>query len=71
MSVSVPTLIRMKKGDPSVGMGVYATALWLMGRHASLPEVAAPALDLNALEQDIEAVRQRNRRLSRKPEELA
>ncbi len=66
MAVSVPTLIRMEKGDPSVGMGVYATALWLMGRHAALPEVAAPAQDLNALEQDIEAVRQRGRRMSRK-----
>ena len=67
LSVSVPTLIRMEKGDPSVGMGVYATALWLMGRHAALSEVAAPARDLNALEQDIEAVRQRSKRLSRKP----
>jgi hypothetical protein len=28
--------------------------------------VAAPAQDLNALEQDIEAVRQRARRMSRK-----
>lgn len=68
LSVSVPTLIRMEKGDPSVGMGVYATALWLMGRHAALPETAAPEHDLNALEQDIEAVRQRSRRLSRAPE---
>ena len=68
LSVSVPTLIRMEKGDPSVGMGVYATALWLIGRHAALPEMAAPAQDLNALEQDIEAVRQRSKRLSRKPE---
>ena len=70
LSVSVPTLIRMEKGDPSVGMGVYATALWLMGRHTALPEVAAPAQDLNALEQDIEAVRQRSKRLSRKPEQV-
>ena len=68
LAVSVPTLIRMEKGDPSVGMGVYATALWLMGRHLALPEVAAPEHDLNALKQDIEAVRQRSRRLSRKPE---
>jgi transcriptional regulator with XRE-family HTH domain len=70
LSVSVPTLIRMEKGDPSVGMGVYATALWLMGRHAALPDVAAPAQDLNALEQDIEAVRQRSKRLSRKPKQV-
>jgi hypothetical protein len=67
LSVLVPTLIRMEKGNPSVCMGVYATALWLMGRHAALSEVAAPAQDLNALEQDIEAVRQRSKRLSRKP----
>jgi transcriptional regulator with XRE-family HTH domain len=65
MGVSVPTLIRMEKGDPSVGMGVYATALWLMGRHAALPDMAAPAQDANALAQDIEAVRQRGRRMSR------
>jgi hypothetical protein len=63
MSVSVPTLIRMEKGDPSVGMGVYATALWLMGRHAALPGVAAPEHDATALAQDIEAVRQRGRRM--------
>jgi hypothetical protein len=71
MAVSVPTLIRMEKGDPSVGMGVYASALWLMGRHAQLPEVADPAQDLNALEQDIEAVRQRAQRMSRKSGERA
>lgn len=70
MTVSVPTLIRMEKGDPSVGMGVYITALWLMGRHTALPDIAAPAQDVNALEQDIEAVRQRSRRMSRKPVEL-
>jgi hypothetical protein len=67
MAVSVPTLMRMEKGDPSVGMGVYATALWLMGRHNALSDVASPEHDLNALEQDIEAVRQRGRRMSRQP----
>ena len=71
MGVSVPTLIRMEKGDPSVGMGVYATALWLMGRHAALPDMAAPAQDANALAQDIEAVRQRGRRMSRQSEKVA
>jgi transcriptional regulator with XRE-family HTH domain len=71
MGVSVPTLIRMEKGDPSVGMGVYATALWLMGRHAALPDMAAPAQDLNALAQDIEAVRQRGRRMSRQSAQVA
>lgn len=69
LAVSVPTLIRMEKGDPTVGMGVYATALWFMGRHAVLPEVAAPEHDRNALKKDIEAARQRSRRLSRRPAE--
>ena len=65
MSVSVPTLVRMEQGDASVGMGVYATALWLMGRHQALPDVAAPAHDLMALEQDIQAVKARQARQKR------
>lgn len=61
MGVSVPTLVRMEKGDPAVGMGVYATALWLMGRHQALAEVAAPQHDLGALELDIQAIRSRRK----------
>ena len=32
IGVSEPALMPMEKGDPSVSMGVYATALWLVGR---------------------------------------
>lgn len=64
MGVSVPTLSRMEKGDPAVGMGVYATALWLMGQHQALADIAAPQHDLGALELDIQAIK--GRRLSRK-----
>ena len=32
IGVSEPTLVRMEKGDPSVAFGIYATALWLIGR---------------------------------------
>lgn len=53
LGCSVPTLIRMEKGDPGVGMGIYATALWLIGRVAALPELAAPAADRGALENDV------------------
>lgn len=53
MGVSVPTLMRMEKGDPSVSMGVYLTALWLIGRHKALAELANPKEDLAALELDI------------------
>ena len=37
LGVSVPTLIRMERGDPGVGMGIYATALWLIGRARRCP----------------------------------
>lgn len=68
VGVSAPTLIRMEKGDPTVSMGVYATALWLMGRLQALPDVAAPATDLNALEQDVRVARSR---AIRTPESIA
>ncbi|MET0183970.1 MAG: XRE family transcriptional regulator [Achromobacter sp.] len=56
IGVSEPTLVRLEKGDPSVSMGAYATALWLVGRSQALPELAAPELDRGALEQNIRAV---------------
>ncbi len=59
IGVSVPTLIRMEQGDAAVGMGVYASALWLMGRAQALADLAAPATDLGALEQDIRAAQKR------------
>ena len=60
LGVSVPTLIRMEQGDAGVGMGIYATALWLIGRVAALPETADPQHDRGALEMDVrEAVRKR------------
>ncbi len=44
-------------------MGVYATALWLIGLSAGLSELADPAKDLRALESDVrEASRLRVRR---------
>jgi hypothetical protein len=50
---SVPTLIRMERGDPGVGAGIYATALWLIGRAGAVAELAAPAQDRGALETDV------------------
>lgn len=52
--VSVPTLQRMEAGDPTVGMGVYATVLWLLGRTPSLAQLADPQADIQALSLDIE-----------------
>ncbi|MEN9315578.1 MAG: hypothetical protein RIS35_1971 [Pseudomonadota bacterium] len=53
IGVSVPTLIRMEKGDPSVSVGVYATALWMLGLSHGLAELAEPGRDLRALEMDV------------------
>lgn len=62
MGVSVPTLTRMERGDPAVGMGVYVTALWLVGRHNALAELAAPQQDDAALAQEVAKAKARQRR---------
>ena len=54
IGVSVPTLGRMEAGDPAVSMGVYATALWLMGCDGELARIASPEKDRGALELDIQ-----------------
>jgi hypothetical protein len=53
LGVSIPTLIRMERGDPGVGMGVYVTVLWLIGRSSALADLAAPESDRGALERDV------------------
>lgn len=76
IGVSIPTLIRLEHGDPGVGIGIVATALWMMGRAQALPEVADPAKDLGALEREVRAAARRrsvrarasvDARLGRKP----
>jgi hypothetical protein len=60
LAVSVPTLIRLERGDAGVGIGICATALWLIGRAGALPELAAPSEDRGALESDVrKALRRR------------
>ena len=59
IGVSVRTVQRLEDGDPGVGMGVYAAALWLIGRADALPDLADPALDGGALELAVRAARQR------------
>lgn len=53
LGVSIPTLQRLEAGDPGVGMGILASALWLIGRDGALPELAAPEHDRGALELDV------------------
>jgi transcriptional regulator with XRE-family HTH domain len=59
LGVSIPTLIRLEQGEPSVAMGVYATALWLIGRAAALPGLAEPKEDQGALELDVRRAAER------------
>ena len=53
MGVSVPTLLRLEAGAPTVSLGVVATALWLIGRDATLATLATPREDRGALELDV------------------
>lgn len=61
LGISVPTLIRLERGDAGVGAGIYATALWLIGRAGAIPDLAAPSEDRGALESDVrKALRRRS-----------
>lgn len=62
LGVSVPTLMKMEKGDAAVSIGVYATALWIIGRHDMLAAAAEPKEDLAALEHEVSLAAQRGRR---------
>ena len=53
IGVSVPTLQRLEAGDPSVGIGIIATALWLIKRDGALGNLAAPEHDQGAIEMDV------------------
>ena len=53
LGVTVPTLQRLEAGDPSVGIGIVATALWLIQRDGELGKLAAPEHDQGALELDV------------------
>lgn len=55
MGVTVTTLQRLEAGDPSVGIGIVATALWLIKRDGELGHLAAPEHDQGALEMDVRA----------------
>jgi hypothetical protein len=55
MGVSVPTVQRLEAGDPAVGIGIVATALWLIQRDGELRNLAAPEHDQGAIEMDVRA----------------
>lgn len=53
IGISVPTLLRLEAGEPSVSLGVLATTLWLVGRDSALATLATPQEDRGALELDV------------------
>ncbi len=65
IGVSVPTLLRLEAGQPSVSLGVLATALWLIGRDAALATLATPKEDRGALELDVRAAETLGRQRAR------
>ena len=62
LGVSVPTLIRLEQGDPGIGLGILATAVWLLGRAGVLADLADPEKDRGALELDVRGALARRRR---------
>ncbi|HIJ62351.1 MAG TPA: XRE family transcriptional regulator [Rhodospirillaceae bacterium] len=40
--ISRGTLVRVEKGDPAVGIGIYASVMHALGLLDRLPDVAAP-----------------------------
>lgn len=57
LGVSVSTLQRMEAGDPGVGIGVYATALWLINMSDQISSLAKPEADVGAITAEIEDIR--------------
>jgi transcriptional regulator with XRE-family HTH domain len=53
MMVNIKTVQRLEKGDPSVGLGIVATALWVLGMHRRIGDLVAPETDHIGLQEDI------------------
>jgi transcriptional regulator with XRE-family HTH domain len=57
--VSRDTLWRLERGDPSVSLGTFATAAFVLQLHERVATLAAPARDALALELDEQRLPQR------------
>ena len=60
--VSRDTLWRLERGDPTVALGTFATATFVLNLHDRLANLAAPATDEVALALDERRLPQRIRR---------
>lgn len=61
VQISRPTLWKLEQGDPSVGIGAYATALYVLGMADRLADVADIAIDPVGQQLASEALPQRIR----------
>lgn len=46
LGVSIPTLRKLEQGDPTVAIGTWVDAIWLLGRLDQLEKVLAPKSSL-------------------------
>jgi hypothetical protein len=53
LGVTLSTLQRLEAGDPTVSIGIVASALWLINRDGELASLAAPQHDQGALELNV------------------
>lgn len=53
MMVNLKTVQRLEKGDPAVGIGILAAALWILGMHRRLGDLASPETDATGLQEEI------------------
>ena len=65
LGVSVPTVARIERGDPSVAMASYVMCMWLINQAEGLADLVAPLNDHAALEREVSKVRSRQQQ--RKP----
>lgn len=61
ISVSIPTLRRIKSGDPKVSTGVYAAALWIFGKSEHLAGILDLGEDEYATMLDVNRADRRRR----------
>jgi len=59
--ISRMTLNKVEKGDPGVGLGIYATVLFVLGLTERLADLADPGRDTLGLELETEALPKRIR----------
>ena len=70
MMVNIKTVQRLEKGDASVGIGIVATALWVLGMHRRVGELVAPESDQIGLQEDIKNLPRAFRKSRKQIDEL-